>query len=59
MGNRANPQEATLQVVDQNKLYASEVLSILVQDSEANQLRVGQGEGIDRLTKPATLKPQP
>lgn len=36
-------------VVDQNKLYASEVLSILVQDSEANQLRVGQGEGVDRL----------
>ena len=38
------------QVVDQNKLYASEVLSILVQDSEANQLRVGQGEGMDRLS---------
>jgi beta-catenin-like protein 1 len=33
----------------QNKLYASEVLSILCQSSEANQRRVGASEGIDKL----------
>lgn len=34
---------------DQNKAYASEILSILVQGSEATQRRVGGSEGIDRL----------
>lgn len=33
----------------QNKLFASEVLSILCQSSEANQRRVGANEGMDRL----------
>ena len=37
---------------DQNKLYASEVLSILVQNSEVNQDRVGHGGGIDRCVLP-------
>ena len=36
-------------IFDENKLYSSEVLSILVQDSEANQLKVGQNEGMDKL----------
>uniref|UniRef100_A0A6U2FPL1 Beta-catenin-like protein 1 N-terminal domain-containing protein n=1 Tax=Hemiselmis andersenii TaxID=464988 RepID=A0A6U2FPL1_HEMAN len=34
---------------DQNKLYSSEVLSILCQSSEKTQAKVGEGEGMDRL----------
>ena len=34
---------------DQNKLYASEVLSILMQNSESNQQKLGQSEGMDKL----------
>eukprot|EP00897_Mesotaenium_endlicherianum_P007045 jgi/Mesen1/6369/ME000329S05538 len=34
---------------DNNKLYASEVLAILVQSSPGNQKRVGQSNGVDTL----------
>lgn len=34
---------------DSNKQYASEVLSMLLQDSRANVLRLGELEGMDKL----------
>jgi len=34
---------------DRNKLYASEILSILIQDSDANRKKLGELDGINRL----------
>ena len=33
--------------MDGNKQYASEILAILAQQSDANKRRMGEGEGID------------
>ncbi|XP_024362971.1 uncharacterized protein [Physcomitrium patens] len=38
-----------LREFDSNKFYASEILAILLQNSEANQKRVGQLNGVDTL----------
>ena len=42
-------QRLTVKAFDQNKLYASEILSILCQSSDANKARIGGGGGIDKL----------
>ena len=34
---------------DRNKLYASEILSILIQDSDTNRTKLGELDGINRL----------
>lgn len=34
---------------DGNKLYASEILSILLQDNDVNRLMLGELDGIDTL----------
>jgi len=36
---------------DTNKLYASEVLSIILQNSDGNRLKLGQLDGVDRLLR--------
>jgi beta-catenin-like protein 1 len=36
---------------DTNKLYASELLSILLQNSDGNRLKLGQLDGVDRLLR--------
>jgi len=41
---------------DNNKLYASEVLAILVQSSEANRTRLGAADGIDVLLRVRTCQ---
>eukprot|EP00802_Teleaulax_amphioxeia_P005483 Tamp_05487.p1 GENE.Tamp_05487~~Tamp_05487.p1 ORF type:complete len:552 (-),score=176.11 Tamp_05487:184-1839(-) len=41
--------QAKSKELEANKLYASEVLSILVANSSANQVRVGLNSGMDRL----------
>ncbi|EFJ07077.1 hypothetical protein SELMODRAFT_448582 [Selaginella moellendorffii] len=40
---------------DSNKLYASEILAILLQSSAANQLRLGQLNGVDTLLQSVAL----
>mmetsp|Transcript_38537 Transcript_38537/g.90995 ORF Transcript_38537/g.90995 Transcript_38537/m.90995 type:complete len:517 (+) Transcript_38537:141-1691(+) len=39
----------TVKGIDGNKLYASEILSIVCQSSDGNKKRVAGGEGIDKL----------
>ena len=44
---------------DNNKLYAAEVLAILVQSSEDNRRRLGEADGVDMLLRAVVGKRTP
>ncbi len=42
---------------DDNRGYAAELLSILLQDNQANRLKFGEEDGVETLLKTLSVRP--